>query len=165
MHDILGGSDGALYLVDDVSIYGVHQAQHDARFRTVLDRLNRADVMLNDKCEFSGLKLTWARYIISSYGIQVDPDRVKAIVNMQLPTNVRGSMLSGDGKSACQIRRRLGGTISTDPGPASQGWSVGLGRRPSEVFRCSQAGNYHSSGIGALRRCQIDNRLSRQFFL
>jgi transposase InsO family protein len=88
MHEILDGADGALCLVDDVLIYGVDQAQHDARLRTVLDRLCHANVTLNDKCECSRSKLKWAGYIISGSGVQADPDRVKAIVDMQPPTNV-----------------------------------------------------------------------------
>jgi hypothetical protein len=88
MHEILDGADGALCLVDDVLIYGVDQAQHDARLQTVLDRLRHANVTLNDKCESSRSKLKWAGYIISVSGVQADPDRVKAVVDMQPPTNV-----------------------------------------------------------------------------
>jgi hypothetical protein len=53
MADILNSQDNALQLVDDVLIYGKDQAEHDTRLREVLDRFRRANVTLNEKCEFS----------------------------------------------------------------------------------------------------------------
>jgi hypothetical protein len=76
MHDILDSADGALCIVDDVLIYGVDQAQHDARLQTVLDRLRQANVTLNDKRKCCRSKLTWEGYIISISGVQADPDQV-----------------------------------------------------------------------------------------
>ena len=37
----------------DVSIYGSFKEQHDSRLRVVLNKLQDANVTLNDKCEFT----------------------------------------------------------------------------------------------------------------
>lgn len=75
-------------IIDDVLIYGRTQQEHDDRLRAVMDRLRRHNVTLNDKCVFSVPEIKWAGYVISGSGVQPDPDRVRAIVNMPPPTNV-----------------------------------------------------------------------------
>jgi hypothetical protein len=75
-------------LVDDVLIYGRTQQEHDDRLRAVMERLRRHNVTLNDKCIFSVPEIKWAGYIISGSGVQPDPDRVRAVVNMSPPKNV-----------------------------------------------------------------------------
>lgn len=86
--NILGSQENALCLVDDVLVFGKDQAEHDARLREVLDRFRRANITLNDKCEFSKTQIKWAGHIISGDGISMDPDRLSAILNMPPPTDV-----------------------------------------------------------------------------
>ena len=88
MADILNSQDNALCVIDDVMVYGKDQAEHDARLIEVLDRFRRANITLNDKCEFSKSQIKWAGHIISGDGISVDPDRLSAVLNMPPPTDV-----------------------------------------------------------------------------
>ena len=88
IHDVLQNLEGVACIVDDILVYGRHQAEHDVRLRAVLDRLRAANVTLNEKCQFSRRELKWAGHIISGSGISPDPDRVKAVVNMKPPNNV-----------------------------------------------------------------------------
>jgi hypothetical protein len=69
-------------------MYGKDQAEHDARLREVLDRFRRANIILNEKCQFSKSQIKWAGHIISGDGVSVDPDRLSAILNMLPPTDV-----------------------------------------------------------------------------
>jgi hypothetical protein len=75
-------------IIDDVLIYGRTQQEHDDRLRAVMDRLRRHNVTLNDKCVFSVPEIKWAGYVISGAGVQPDPDRVRAVLNMPPPNNV-----------------------------------------------------------------------------
>jgi transposase InsO family protein len=88
IHEVLSGAEGAACLVDDVLVYARTQAEHDDRLRTVLEHFRRANITLNDKCEFSVKEIRWAGHVISGTGIRPDPDRVKAVCNMPPPTNV-----------------------------------------------------------------------------
>ncbi len=88
MNDILQGLTGTLCLIDDVLIFGKDQAEHDARLHAVLRRLRDAHVTLNDKCEFSKLRIKYAGHVITGDGISPDPERVSAVHNMPPPSNV-----------------------------------------------------------------------------
>ena len=89
MQTELQGIEGVICIMDDVLIHGKSQAEHDERLDLVLTRLNKANVTLNpDKRAFSKLKLKFAGYLISSKGIEIDPEKTKAIEKMERPRNV-----------------------------------------------------------------------------
>ena len=44
-----------------------------------------AGIKLNEKCVFSVSEIKFVGYIISKEGIQVDPEKIKAIVNLARP--------------------------------------------------------------------------------
>ena len=89
MQTELQGIEGVICIMDDVLIHEKSQAEHDERLDLVLTRLNKANVTLNpDKCEFSKPKLKFAGYLISSKGIQIDPEKTEAIEKMERPRNV-----------------------------------------------------------------------------
>ena len=89
MQTELQGIEGVICIMDDVLIHGKSQAEHDERLDLVLTRLNKANVTLNpDKCEFSKPKLKFAGYLISSKGIEIDPEKTGAIEKMERPRNV-----------------------------------------------------------------------------
>lgn len=90
MFAILDGLPGVACLIDDVLIYGSTQAEHDDRLHHVLCRLRDAGVTLNNKCLLSVDKISFVGHVISSNGIQADPEKVAAIANMQPPTDVSG---------------------------------------------------------------------------
>jgi hypothetical protein len=88
MADLLNSQDNALYLVDDILVYGKDQAEHDTRLSDVLDRFRRANIPLNGKCELSKSHIKWAGHVISDNVVSVDLDRLSAILNMPPPTDV-----------------------------------------------------------------------------
>ena len=45
-------------------------------------------VTLNEKCVFSDSEIKFIGHIISKEGIQVDPEKIRAIVNLARPQNV-----------------------------------------------------------------------------
>jgi hypothetical protein len=88
MCDVLQDIEGVLCLIDDVMILWKDQAQHDTRLRAVLERFRKANITLNDKCEFSKSQLKFAGHVISGDGISPDPDQLSTIIKMAPPTNV-----------------------------------------------------------------------------
>ena len=89
MSEILAGLEGVLCQMDDVLIFGRDQAEHDRRLEAVLMRIEKAGVTLNpQKCEFRKDKLTFLGHVIDANGITADPEKTKAIVEMNPPTNI-----------------------------------------------------------------------------
>ena len=89
MQTELQGIEGVICIMDDVLIHGKSQAEHYKRLDVVLTRLNRVNVTLNpDKCEFSKPKLKFASYLISSKGIEINPEKMETIEKMEQPRNV-----------------------------------------------------------------------------
>ena len=87
MIDILGDLDGYVCFIDDVLVFGKNQAEHDARLHAILFRLCQG-VTLNEKCEFSKLRIKFAGHSLSAAGIGPDPDRLSAVINMAPPSNI-----------------------------------------------------------------------------
>ena len=89
MSQILSGLDGVVCQMDDVLVYGRDRAEHDARVTAVLERIKSAGATLNpDKCEFGKTCLKFLGHMIDQSGIQADPDKTAAIVQMSPPTTV-----------------------------------------------------------------------------
>lgn len=88
MSSVLEGLDGIICHMNDTLIQGPTQQVHDARVREVLDRLQKAGITLNDKCEFSKRSIKFLGHVISEKGIQADPDKTKAVREFPQPTNV-----------------------------------------------------------------------------
>ena len=90
MNQILLGLEGVECNIDDVLVHGKDQQLHDERLGAVLKRLLEAGVTLNlDKCVFSTKQVKFLGHVISSNGIEVDPDKVKAIADLPPPKNVQ----------------------------------------------------------------------------
>ncbi|KAK3708825.1 hypothetical protein QZH41_019571, partial [Actinostola sp. cb2023] len=88
MSAILSGLEGTLCMIGDVLITGATQAEHDQRLTAALERIQNAGVTLNkEKCEFSKETVTFLGQVISATGVQPDPEKVKAIVQMKEPEN------------------------------------------------------------------------------
>jgi hypothetical protein len=77
--------------LDDILIYSEDELQHETHVKEVIERLHKAGLQADiKKCEF-GVK--WTKYlgfIISTDGMQVDPDKVKVIENWSHPRTVKG---------------------------------------------------------------------------
>ena len=89
MGEILAGLSGVQCLMDDILIYGKDQTEHDTRLEAVLQRIESAGVTLNPtKCEFNKKSLTFLGHVINAEGIHPDPEKTKAIRNLQVPTSI-----------------------------------------------------------------------------
>ena len=87
--NILEGIDGVICHVDDVLVHETTQAEHDARLRAVLERLQKAGVTLNNKCEFSKQSMKFLGHIIDETGIYPDPEKTEAVRNFPRPEKVK----------------------------------------------------------------------------
>jgi len=89
MSRILEGLEGVECNIDDVLVHAPTRELHDDRLEKVLERLANAGVTLNiDKCTFRVPKITFLGNVVSANGIEVDPEKVAAVVNLPAPKNV-----------------------------------------------------------------------------
>ena len=89
MSTILDSIPGVFCNMDDILVDGENQTVHDRHLIRVLECLKEAGVTLNDqKCEFSKTSIKFLGHIVSDQGIEADPDKIDAIVNMSPPTDI-----------------------------------------------------------------------------
>ena len=89
MSGILLGLEGVVCQIDDVLIFGASQEEHNSRLIAALERIERTGVTLNAvKCQFSQSKIKFLGHIIDERGIQPDPEKISAIVELDPPQNV-----------------------------------------------------------------------------
>ena len=80
MNQILQGLEGVECNISDVLVHGRNREEHEERLETLIKRLVEAGVTLNlDKCKFSTDKIKFLGHVISSRGIEVDPDKLHAV--------------------------------------------------------------------------------------
>ena len=77
--------------LDDIIIYSEDVAEHELHVRKVLQKLQEAGLQVDiKKCEFSVTRTKYLGFIISTAGIEVDPEKVAAIKKWQFPKSVKG---------------------------------------------------------------------------
>lgn len=77
--------------LDDILIYSDNELEHEIHVKKVLQRLRDAGLQVDiKKCEFSVTRTRYLGFIISTDGIEVDPEKVSVVKNWKPPTNVRG---------------------------------------------------------------------------
>uniref|UniRef100_A0A8C6M7K5 Gypsy retrotransposon integrase-like protein 1 n=1 Tax=Nothobranchius furzeri TaxID=105023 RepID=A0A8C6M7K5_NOTFU len=91
MSQLLEGLDGVVCQMDDILVYADTQTQHDKRLVAVLERLTKAGVTLkSEKCEFAKTSIKLLGQILDTTGVKADLEKVKAVSNMEAPTDVGG---------------------------------------------------------------------------
>ena len=89
MSDLLSGLDGVVCMIDDILVHGCTVEEHDDRLTKVLQRLEEAGLTLNrEKCQFSQSQVKFLGQVVDRNGICPDPEKVAAIQNVKLPSNV-----------------------------------------------------------------------------
>jgi hypothetical protein len=79
-----------IYL-DDILIYSDNELEHEEHVRKVLLRLRKAGLQADiKKTEFHVTRTKYLGFIISTKGIEVDPEKISAINSWGYPTTVRG---------------------------------------------------------------------------
>ncbi|XP_030851255.1 uncharacterized protein K02A2.6-like [Strongylocentrotus purpuratus] len=88
VHNLFAHIPGVNTMMDDIVVWGSTQQEHDTRLKQVLDIAQKANLKLNrDKCEFNVSQMTFIGDVISEQGVQPDPKKVAAILNMERPQN------------------------------------------------------------------------------
>ncbi|VDI74829.1 Hypothetical predicted protein [Mytilus galloprovincialis] len=90
MSETVEGYPGVLCHMDDVLVFGASQEEHDERLEKILEAIGKADLTLNEKCEFSKPSVKFLGQIVDASGCRVDPDKVYAIAEMTKPTDISG---------------------------------------------------------------------------
>jgi hypothetical protein len=77
---------GIKVFMDDVIIWGSSIEEHDARVRKAIEIVRKAGIKLNKKkCEIAVTEVTYLGEKLNREGVQPDPQKVAAIVNMPDP--------------------------------------------------------------------------------
>jgi len=77
--------------LDDILIYSDNELEHQVHVKKVLERLRNAGLQVDiKKCEFGVKRTKYLGFIVSTEGIEVDPEKVEAIRNWKPPCTVKG---------------------------------------------------------------------------
>nr|XP_057913595.1 uncharacterized protein LOC131107503 [Doryrhamphus excisus] len=83
---MMTGLEGTVCHADDILVFGSTREQHDQRLQRVLERLQQEGLTLNnDKCQFAVEKVMFLGHIVTAQGIEADPGKIKAIMEMPTP--------------------------------------------------------------------------------
>ncbi|XP_014665126.1 PREDICTED: uncharacterized protein K02A2.6-like, partial [Priapulus caudatus] len=89
--DALGGLTGVACIADDVIIHAATVEEHDQVLDAFLARCREKGIKLNsDKFQLLMEELTFMGHRISKDGLQVDDEKVRAVMAMKPPTNMDG---------------------------------------------------------------------------
>lgn len=81
---------GVECLVDDILVHGENVSEHDENLVRMLERCRQIGLKLNkDKVELRVPEVKYVGHVIGRDGLKVDPEKVRAIVNMPEPTDVQ----------------------------------------------------------------------------
>ena len=88
MSEIFSGIEGVEIIVDDLLIWGENQQQHDKHLRQVLERARQKNLKLNkEKSQIALDEISYIGHILSKEGLKPDPQKVRAITEMNRPQN------------------------------------------------------------------------------
>ena len=76
--------------LDDILIYSKTRKEHQIHTKLVLQRLCEAGLQVDiKKCEFDVTETVFLGVIISGEGLRMDPNKVKAVMDWSVPTNLK----------------------------------------------------------------------------
>jgi hypothetical protein len=75
--------------IDDILVYSKTEEEHDEHLRIVLKTLRKHKLYAKfDKCDFYQKEILYLGHVISSEGIVVDSEKIKAIMEWPIPKDV-----------------------------------------------------------------------------
>jgi len=81
--------DVCLMYLDDILIFSKTFDEHLDRLATVFYRLDRYALKLKpSKCSLFQRKVSFLGHIVSSHGIECDPEKVASIATWSMPSNI-----------------------------------------------------------------------------
>ena len=130
MSRILEGLDGVECNIDDVLVHAPTRELHNKRLEQVLERLTTAGVTLNiEKCVFRATRIKFLGNVVSAHGIEVDPDKVAAVIDLPVPKNVHEvRVFLGMVNHLSKFAEHLADKTK----PIREGPPVGLGTTPTK---------------------------------
>ncbi|KAL4027645.1 hypothetical protein IC575_010820 [Cucumis melo] len=79
-----------LVFFDDILIYSKGMEEHRQHLEVVLEILRESELYANfDKCHFAKTRISYLGHYISKKGIEVDPEKIRAVKEWPAPSNVR----------------------------------------------------------------------------
>lgn len=79
----------AVLYLDDIVVFGKTFEQHVENLEQVLGRLKTAGLKLKPKkCSFLQKEIQFLGHVVSTEGIRIDPEKVKAVEKMERPSTV-----------------------------------------------------------------------------
>lgn len=86
---ILSGLPGCAAYFDDIVIFGKTKNECERNLETCLKRLQNYNITHNaSKCKFFERKIKYLGHVISENGLEKNPQKIKAIVEMPAPKNL-----------------------------------------------------------------------------
>ncbi|UYV64720.1 K02A2.6-like [Cordylochernes scorpioides] len=86
--DLLQDLEGTENSMDDILIHAPDPQTLEIRTRAVLQRLKKNGIKLNrDKCKFQLQEVQFLGHIVTTEGIKIDPEKVRAIGEIKSPSN------------------------------------------------------------------------------
>ena len=86
----LSGIERTVVKVDDILVSGVDDADHLVNLGKVFDRINQTGVTVNKtKCCFFADEVEYVGFIIDKDGVRITPTKIKSILEIPEPTNVK----------------------------------------------------------------------------
>ncbi len=92
INDVLSDylDDFVISYIDDILIYSNNLEEHHIHVKKVLKKLLENNLFVKlEKCEFDKSETTFLGYVISKDGLKMDKEKVKAILEWPIPTNVK----------------------------------------------------------------------------
>lgn len=88
--ELFGHIEGVAIYLDDILVTGRTKQAHDEALTKVFQIAERQNVKFNPKkFQWCLPRIKYIGHIFSENGVESDPDRIKAIVEMQTPTNTK----------------------------------------------------------------------------
>ena len=88
MTEMIEDIEGARVIVEDILLWGENMEQHDERLKRVLDLVKQNNLKLNfSKCQLRKEEVSYVGHRISKDWLKVDPEKVRAIKEMNRPQN------------------------------------------------------------------------------
>lgn len=90
MMNLFGDLEGVLIFIDDILVHGPNESVHNERLHKVMQRARQVNLKFNkSKCKFLVSEVCFLGYVFNKDGARVDQEKVKAILEMPTPTNVK----------------------------------------------------------------------------
>ena len=90
LDQVLSGISGVTGISDDILIWGDTAEQHDTALHELLTRCQNVGIRLNrEKIQYKQTIVKFYGHILTNKGLQADPSKIDAIVQMPPPPDVK----------------------------------------------------------------------------